>query len=229
MRFVPARLLSTVVLLAWAGLFWHLWISGQWSLYLAERVNWIVPVAAISFTLGALGRAVTSRSRDGEKLDWGKGWSAALALAPVFLIVLVPLGTLSSFAAERRTQSSLARFSATSPLQAGEPLTFQQLAGAMNTDQGVEELRGRQGESVSLVGIYTKPVPKGFTLARFTVACCVVDATVVEIDVKGGPVAGDGEWVSVEGSLNVNGKGDVSLVRAKVTPAAQPDPPYLYP
>ena len=57
----------------------------------------------------------------------------------------------------------------------------------------------------------------------------MVDATVVEIDIEGGPVAGDGEWVAVDGNLNVTPKGDVSLIDAAVVPSAQPDPPYLYP
>lgn len=229
MGFVPSRILATVVLLAWAGLFWYLWLSGDWALYLAERVNWIVPVAAISFTIGAAGRLLTSRGERGEKLTSSESWSAAFAIVPVFLILLVPLGTLSSFAAERRTQSSLARFSATSPIQEGQPLTFQQLAGAMNTKQGVAQLRGRQGETVHLVGIFTKPVAGGFTLARFTVACCVVDATVVEVKIKGGPPTGDGAWVAVDGKLNVDPEGHISLIQSTVTPTAQPDPPYLYP
>jgi uncharacterized repeat protein (TIGR03943 family) len=212
----------TVLLLSWAGLFWYLLLAGRWSLFLAERVQWIVPVAAVAFTLATLGSA---RFRGNAAVG---RWGFALGIAPVLLVLIVPLGTLSSFAASRRTDFSAARFSS-EPLEQGDELTFQRLAGAAATDGGRAALAQRQGERVSLVGLTMAPRADGFDLTRFVVSCCVVDASVVQVPVIGAPAGDEGSWVQVDGQLILDAQGKPAIQATVVTPAEQPDPPYLSP
>lgn len=230
-RLDPGKLLSAAVLAAWAGLFWWLLLSGRWSLFLASRVQWLVPVAAVAFSVGALGQLLTARGPAPSTLTSARAWTAATALAPVLLIAIVPLGTLGSYAAERRTSYSAAQFSVGNPLQPGEPLTFQQLVGASATPEGRAALAQRRGERVSLVGLAMEPAAGRFRLTRFVVSCCVVDATVVDLPVTtaaADPPAAE-SWVAVDGSLDVAADGGASIAAASVTPTAQPDPPYLHP
>jgi uncharacterized repeat protein (TIGR03943 family) len=217
----------TRLLLAWAALFWYLLLSGRWSLYLADRVQWIVPVAAVAFTLAAIGRAVTGGD-DAAPPSSRQAWGFALGITPVLLILIVPLGTLSSFAAGRRTDFSAARFSK-EPLKQGEELTFQRLVGAGATGEGREALARRQGEPVRLIGITMSPGDDGFALTRFVVSCCVVDASVVQVPVTGAPGGDEGEWVEVDGRLSVDAQGEPAIEAVSVAPAEQPDPPYLSP
>ena len=45
-----------MVLAAWAGLFWFLWISGREAFYLSTRTDWVVPIAAVLLTAATVGR-----------------------------------------------------------------------------------------------------------------------------------------------------------------------------
>lgn len=227
-RLDPAKLLSATVLAAWAGLFWWLLLTGKWSLFLASRVQWLVPVAAIAFTVGAVGQLLTARSATPTPLTSSRTWTAAIALAPVVLIVIVPLGTLGSYAAERRTSYSAAQFSG-NRIEAGRALTFQQLVGARATEEGRAALAARRGEQVTLVGLAMAPNATGFRLTRFVVSCCVVDATVVDVPVVTASRPAEETWVQVAGRLEVAADGSSSIVQATVAPTAQPNPPYLHP
>lgn len=228
-RRAPTRLLAAAVLAVWAGLFWHLLTSGDWSLFLAERVRWLVPVAAVAFTAGAAGLLLAPATAAPRSLTARERWGAAVLLAPVLLVAIVPLGTLSSYAAQRRTSFAAAQFRGSAP-QDGRPLTFQQLVGASASDDGRRALARRDGERVSLVGLVTDPAGARFRLTRFVVACCVVDATVVRVPVVAtAPVTvAEGGWVHVDGLLRSD-DGGAALTAATVTPADPPDPPYLYP
>jgi uncharacterized repeat protein (TIGR03943 family) len=217
----------TVLLLSWAGLFWYLLLTGRWSLFLAERVQWIVPVAAVVFMLAGIGSAFVRRDNRAASSP-RQAWAFALGIAPVLLVLIVPLGTLSSFAASRRTDFAAARFSS-EPLKHGDKLTFQRLVGAAATDGGRTVLAQRQGEHVSLVGLTMAPRDGGFDLTRFVVSCCVVDASVVQVPVIGAPAGDEGAWVQVDGRLTVDAQGEPSIEAVSIAPAEQPDPPYLSP
>jgi uncharacterized repeat protein (TIGR03943 family) len=221
-----ARLAGAGLLLAWAGLFWYLLFTGRWSLFLADRVQWIVPVAAIVFSLAAIGCAVAGGD---EPLGSRQASAFALGVAPVLLVLLVPLDTLSSFAASRRTDFAAARFSTGAPIERGKPLTFQGLVGAAASEEGRAALAQRQGEPVRLVGLTMSPRDDGFDLTRFVVSCCVVDASVVKLPVIGSQGGAEGAWVQVDGRLTVDAQGKPGIQAASVTPVEQPDPPYLSP
>jgi uncharacterized repeat protein (TIGR03943 family) len=223
-----ARFVRVGLLVAWAGLFWYLLLTGRWSLFLAERVQWIVPVAAAAFTIAGVGAAL-SRSDESERLTSRQSWGFALGVAPVFLILLVPLGTLSSFAASRRTDFTSARFSTSAPLEPGAALSFQRLAGAAATEQGRAMLVQRQGEPVSLIGLVMAPREDGFDLTRFVVSCCVVDAAVARVPVLATGSQAEGVWVEVDGRLTVDAGGEPAVQASSVTRVEPPDPPYLSP
>ncbi|WP_418058707.1 hypothetical protein [Pimelobacter simplex] len=224
----------TVVLAAWAGLFAYLEVSGRWSEFLAARVAWIVPVAALLFGAAALAHGYAARYRPRPPSSWRTASLSVAGILPVLLVVAVPIDPLSSFAAERRSAYSTATFASVAPPRAGETLTFQQLVAAAGSAETRAALAERAGEAVDLVGIVTEPGEGGFRLTRFVVACCVVDATVAQVDVR--PAAGtpaadlaENAWVRVTGTLAVDDEGLPSLVDAEVAPTERPNPPYLYP
>src|SRR4029450_11931125 len=60
-RWSPGGLAGALVLAAWAGLFWFLWISGREAFYLSTRTDWIVPIAAVLLTAATVGALASGR------------------------------------------------------------------------------------------------------------------------------------------------------------------------
>src|SRR5207245_10152596 len=51
----PSRVAGALLLAAWAGMFWFLFLSGRVNLYLSTRTSWVVPVGAILLTIASIG------------------------------------------------------------------------------------------------------------------------------------------------------------------------------
>ncbi|TNM41952.1 hypothetical protein FHP29_08245 [Nocardioides albidus] len=155
----------------------------------------------------------------------------------MLVVLAVPIDPLSSFAAERRSAYSSATFASVAPPAKGESLTFQQLVAASGSEETRAALADREGEEVELVGLVTEPERSGFLLTRFVVACCVVDATVAQVQMRPRDAASleeleeleENAWVRVTGRLALDDEGLPRLDDARVEPTERPDPPYLYP
>ncbi|MCR1784012.1 hypothetical protein KVF89_15845 [Nocardioides carbamazepini] len=222
---------TSAVLASWAALFVYLELSGRWSEFLAARVAWIVPVAAVLFGVAALGQAAVALWGGRSVVTWSGASLCAAGVLPVLLVMAVPIDPLSSFAADRRSAYSSATFASVAPPKHGESLTFQQLVAASASAETRAALADRAGEAVELVGLVTAPDGEGFLLTRFVVACCVVDATVAQVEVRPaatGPLE-ENAWVRVSGRLALGSDGVPRLDDASVEAADRPDPPYLYP
>jgi putative membrane protein len=71
-------------------------------------------------------------------------------------------------------------------------------------------------------------------VARFTVSCCVADASAIALPVRTDQAATltADSWIRVQGSFEVGEfRGDLApiLVATSIEPITQPDHPYLYP
>lgn len=223
-------LLSGAVLLVWAAVFWALVITGSWSQFLAARVAWIAPIAAVLLTLAGAGALWADR---GERLPTFGGRTLlqlGCLMLPAALVLGVPLSALSSFAAERRNSFAGAQAWAATELGSADEVSFQHLVAAQESTDMLAVLQERRGEPVELLGVITERGSGAFTLTRFVVACCVVDASVVSLEIRTDDDPGDlNDWVSVVGALDFDETGVPVLTDAEVAPAEQPNPPYLYP
>ncbi len=94
------------------------------------------------------------------------------------------------------------------------------------------------GEQADVTGfVYREATfpPDTFMVARFTVSCCVADASAIGLPVyieNAGSVAPSGAWVRVQGAFEARQFRDRKtpiLVASSIEPIDQPEHPYLYP
>lgn len=233
MRWSPYRLLTALVLGAWAGLFWWLLLSDRTALYLSSRTDWVVPLGGIILTIAALGRLVTARSSRLEELTRKQAWGLGLLLIPVVAVAALPPGTLGAYAASRRSSFVGAGFETSAQDLATGDLTLIDLAGATRTRAGMRALSERAGSEVRLTGFVVKdrgmPVDE-FLLTRFIVSCCAADALSVQIRVVGAPPGKFEEdaWVEVTGAMYPLGQ-DIVVQASDVTRVERPAHPYITP
>lgn len=88
------------------------------------------------------------------------------------------------------------------------------------------------GKPISVDGFVQTNVPNGFTISRFVVTCCAVDATPIGIIVDQNPGnLQSNDWVHVTGRLNVkmiDNKRQIVIDPQDVKKISQPSEPYLY-
>ncbi|MEL6150958.1 MAG: TIGR03943 family protein [Chloroflexota bacterium] len=100
-----------------------------------------------------------------------------------------------------------------------------------------EDITEFEGQEASFIGfIYREPDYGTNTVmvTRFTVNCCVADASAIGLPVRGEMVADveQGLWVRVTGAYeisNFRGENTPVLVPQQVELIEMPDPPYIYP
>jgi putative membrane protein len=232
-RLSPLRLLTAVVLSAWAGLFWFLIVSGRSNLYLSTRTDWVIPIGAVVLSAAALGRFLSVRVTHAPGLTRRDLFQSALMVLPVIAVVALPPASLGSYAAGRRSNfSSVAISASTEDLASGE-LSLIDLGGAIRSTDGLNALTERAGSEVSFDGfvVRDKGMPADeFQLTRFIVTCCVADALEINVRVVGvtpGRFSED-EWVNVEGLLYPLGT-QIVVQATEITPIPKPKRPYLTP
>src|SRR4029450_8649801 len=98
-RWSPGGLAGALVLAAWAGLFWFLWISGREAFSLSTPTDWIVPIAAVLLTAATVGRLASARVVAPRPIAARELWIMGLMVVPVVLVLFAPGTTLGTFAA----------------------------------------------------------------------------------------------------------------------------------
>ena len=102
---------GALLLAAWAGMFWFLFLSGRVNLYLSTRTSWVVPVGAILLTIASIGWLLSARVSAPEPVARREAVALTLMAVPVVLILALPPATLGSFSAAKKTPFASARFS----------------------------------------------------------------------------------------------------------------------
>lgn len=231
LRWSPVRVAGTVVLGAWAALFWFLLVSGRDAFYLSTRTEWVVPVAAVLLTLATFGRLASARAAQTEPLRSRELGVMIAMVVPVLLITILPPATLGSFSAGKRSAVAGAGFSASAGDIATGDLTLVDVATAQTTPEGERALAKRAGEQVDFIGFVTRyadtPADE-FLLTRYVVSCCVADATVAQVRVVNVTPGGfeDNEWVEVTGTIYPIGR-EVIVNASTILDVPRPERPYL--
>jgi putative membrane protein len=231
LRWSPVRVAGTVVLGAWAALFWFLLASGRDAFYLSTRTEWVVPVAAVLLTVATLGRLASARVTRREPFRSRELAIMIAMVVPVLLITILPPATLGSFSAGKRSAVAGARFSGVAGDIATGDLTLVDVAVAQTTPEGERALAKRAGETVTFVGFVTRydgTLADEFLLTRYVVSCCVADATVAQVRVVNVTPGAfeDNEWVEVSGAIYPLGR-EVIVNASTIRGVARPERPYL--
>ncbi len=168
------------------------------------------------------------------------GGAAALVTVGVTVAMLVlPPATLSARTAQQRSVDTPTLSNATGT----QDVALLGSAGVDTSQYGVKDWAAviRQttdtsslvGKPVRLTGFVVPGADGTFTLTRFVISCCAVDAQPVGLGVvTDGTVPDADQWVRVEGKLaaNPDPSADARIVirAASVTRIAQPSDPYEY-
>ena len=234
--------LRAVILVGLGGYFgYNIW-SGNLANYINERFVWLSYVAVGLFL--ALGGASAYRAASGgfkqnpyslakpRPLGWGVIGVAAI---PLLLGVMVPSAPLGAEAVNGNISIRAVRGASTTEFSV--PPEQRNVLDWLRSFNTTDDFEVFNGQPVDLIGfVYREPgfEENGFMVARFTLSCCVADASALGMPVlyEGAGGLTDGEWVRVRGALQVGEfAGDVlPIVRVReVTSVEQPEHPYLYP
>jgi uncharacterized repeat protein (TIGR03943 family) len=232
-RLSPTRVAGTIVLGAWAGLFWFLWLTGREAFYLSTRTDWVVPVAAGLLTAATIGRLASAKVTTPKPIAARELWIMGLMVVPVVLVVFSHPATLGTFSTGKRAGFSGTSF-ATSATDIGSgELTLIDVAAGETSPDGERALAKRAGEQVDFVGFVSirddTPADE-LLLARYVVTCCVADATIAEVrvvNVTPGQFSNE-DWVRVRGTIYPLGR-EVIVDASDISAVERPDHPYLTP
>ncbi|OIH95158.1 TIGR03943 family protein [Curtobacterium sp. MCBA15_001] len=236
-------------------------VSGHLDLYINPRYAvFTVVLAAVAVPASVAGLVVVARGAghthdhagpDDDAASRPGGPSHVLRIAAGGVAVLVTVGvtaamlvlppaTLSARTAQQRSVDSATLSNATG---SGPAVSLLGSGSVDTSGYGVKDWAAviRQttdtgsvlGKRVSLTGFVVPGSGDSFTLTRFVISCCAVDAQPVGLGVTtDGAVPAENQWVRVTGALaaNPDQASDVRIVirAAEVERIAQPEDPYEY-
>lgn len=238
-----------------------LWLAlaGHLDLYINPRYSvFTIVLAAVAVPASVAGLVVVARGHghahdeeheEHDERTGGAGRLTRIALGGVAALVTIgvtaamlvlPPTTLSARTAQQRSVDSATLSNATGSEAAVSLLG----SGSVDTSEyGVKDWAAliRQttdtsslvGKQVKLSGFVVPGADGSFTLTRFVISCCAVDAQPVGLGVvTDGAVPDEDQWVTVTGALAANPvqSADARIVikAATVKTIAQPEDPYEY-
>lgn len=214
--------------------------SGNLTNYINERFAWLSYVAAGLFLLLGVANTVDMlRYQDAMRLDRSHApitWPVIAVVAiPLVLGILVPSRPLGSAAAQGGVSLTAASVTSATTFTT-DPLKWNVLdwLRAFNASDNITSFNGKEANVVGFVYREGTYPDNQFMVARFTVSCCVADASAIGLPV----VADDAAlfpadtWVSVKGTLKIDqflGDDWPVLHAEQIEKIPQPEHPYLYP
>ena len=237
------------------GTLW-LGLSGHLDLYINPRYSvFTLVLAAVAVPASVAGLLVVARqgahAHDGDpeprpgtggRLLHGVlgGIAALVTVGTVLAMLVLPPTTLSARTAQQRSVDTTSLSAATG---AGGRVALLGSGSVDTSGYGVKDWAAliRQttdtsslvGRELSLTGFVVPRSDGSFTLTRFVISCCAVDAQPVGITVATDrTVPAEGAWVTVRGALAANpdpSADDRVVIRAaSVKTVTQPSDPYEY-
>jgi uncharacterized repeat protein (TIGR03943 family) len=228
---------KAVLLFGLSGYFVVTIVTGNLNNYInSARVAWLIYVAVVLFAvLGAaalldLRRVMPSHSRVGLP-------SVILMALPLVLGTLIPSRPLGAEAASGSIRVGASSYGSANVALVTKDPRDRDVLDWSRLFVGEDSPSVFNGQSARVLGfIYKEPsYPDGmFMVGRFTLSCCVADASALGIPAFYDSAADfdAGTWVEVEGTFRAQaflGQQMPVLQVAKITLTDEPDEPYLYP
>lgn len=218
--------------------------SGNITNYISERFSWLSYVASALFLLLGVAAVVNmlrhgvehEHHHDDDHDHTPVSWKVLAVMAvPLVLGTLIPSKPLGSSAVDGNI--SLSAVSVTSATTfTTDPMQWNVLdwLRAFNKSEDITSFNGKQADVIGFVYREATFGDNQFMIARFTVSCCVADASAIGVPVvwdKASDYTQD-TWVEIKGTFQVGEfRGDtVPILNAtSITQVEQPAHPYLYP
>lgn len=166
----------------------------------------------------------------GHRPGHAAGRMSYLLIAPLVAVVIFSPPALGSFAVER---SAAVQIRPAEDLLSYEPLTSTEpteMTLLEFTQRGFDRAGASfAGKPVTLTGfVHRERDGKGFTLARYQIACCAADALSAVVRVVGaGPAPRRDTWVTVTGIFTAMDKdGTAEMAATQIRPIEPPPFPY---
>lgn len=244
MKVDTARLARSLALLAWAGFFDWLWLSGSATSFVGPRTIWVVPFGAIVLTAAALGYVAGIRTSATPSRPSVRELLGLLALvAPILAVLVVPKPSLGALAVERKESTRAATAAIPAPesdygLDVAQDSPDDAFTAILLVDQSPELAESYgvyDGARVKLLGLVSTAPSRpgeGFEISRFTASCCAADAVPSTVRVKPGPGLRSGiwptdTWLEAVGVVRREAGGGFVLVAERASQEEEPADPYL--
>ncbi|WP_242090209.1 TIGR03943 family protein [Curtobacterium sp. DN_7.5] len=248
--------LAVALCTLWLAVVGHLdlYINPRYAVFTVVLAAVAVPAAVAGLVVVARGHAHAhgDTEADAHGVHGGRpggagrpvrvvlGWAAALVTIGVTVAMLVlPPATLSARTAQQRSVDAATLSNATG----AQGVSLLGSDAVDTSDYGVKDWAAliRQstdtsalvGKRVELTGFVVPAGDGSFTLTRFVISCCAVDAQPVGLGVTTtGAVPDADRWVTVRGSLVANpdqsAAARIVVKASSVRQIAQPSDPYEY-
>ncbi|MBK8032118.1 MAG: TIGR03943 family protein [Chloroflexi bacterium] len=217
-------------------------ISGNLTNYINVRFSWLSYVAAVLFLLigafSALGllnarRAEHDHHHDHDHDHSAISWGTLIVVAvPLVLGTLIPSRPLGAESVDGNV--SITASSVDNMVLSIEP-SKRNVLDWLRVFNATDDYATLSGQPADVIGfVYLEPTfgENQFMVARFTVSCCVADASAIGIPVQWPEAVEQGQWVRVTGVMETGDfRGDAApiLHAQAVEVVEQPEHPYLYP
>lgn len=233
--------IKTALLIGLGAYFVYNIVSGNLANYINARFAWLSYIAAGIFLLLGLHslymqtRGQTARSVRHQPVSTLTLIVTAMPLILGTLVPSQPLG-IEAIGGSISTMSGAIGGSggASAFTVAPEQRNVLDWLRAFNNAGDYSELNGLPADVIGF--IYTEPTfgEGQFMVARFTVSCCVADASAIGLPVAWADAASlpQGEWVRVRGTMQVGEfrEDTMPVLQAEsIEMVEQPKHPYLYP
>lgn len=229
---VSTKGLLAVALLAWAGFFAWLAVSGEMTRYLGPRTYWVVWFGAVVLGLAAFSNLIGYKRWGTGRVSWRDLLGAAVLVAPMLAVVAVPSPELGALAASRKAAGVGAIASLVPPPPSDGEIGLAEIHYASESGEYAAAVGIVEGAPVELVGFVTPAQdgpPGAFALTRFYISCCAADAIPYSAIVlpDGSKRYEIDSWLEVTGTLESSDAGYL-VVPGEVTEVPKPKNPYLY-
>jgi putative membrane protein len=243
--------LKTGLLLGLGLYFLYNIVSGSLVNYINARFAWLSYLAVVLFLLLGVSSAYDvlkpgkrkhkhddhahdhHHDHDHAHLSWA---ALAIIAIPLVLGTLIPSQPLGADAVGGSISVNAVSNGSNWSAFTTNPLEWNVLdwLRAFNNSEDAASFNGQQADVIGFV--YKEPTfgENQFMVARFTISCCVADASAIGLPVawQGTSALPQDTWVRVQGAFEVGefqGDSLPILQAASVETVAQPEHPYLYP
>lgn len=231
--------IKTGLLIGLGLYFVYIIATGSLANYINERFAWLSYVAAALFLLLGLFNALDllrpAPSAPGGHTDIS--WAVIVIVAiPLILGTLIPSRPLGVEAITGSVRTTSAVGASPNFATFSRPPLERNVLDWLRAFNAAADYAEFNGQPADVIGfVYTEPGfdPGHFMVARFTVSCCVADASAIGLPVYSPETdLPAGEWVRVQGAFQLGEFRDENLpilIASAVEVVPQPDHPYLYP